>query len=88
MPQQINLDQLPKQYCENIIVGSNNQAFTIVPIVGVNATAFAISPEHAKNLVKILAEHVEKFEKTVRQISDLNAPTPSPIQSKDLPPGK
>ena len=50
-PQQIDVAQLPKQYCENIVVGSNDQMFMLITMVGINATAYAITPEHAKRLL-------------------------------------
>lgn len=83
MPQQqeINLEQIPKQFAERAVIGSNNQFFVIVPIVGMNATAYALTPEHAKELSVSLANHVAKFEKDVRPILD---GVPSPIQKPDL----
>ncbi len=83
-PQNIDINQLPKQYCENIVVGSNDQMFMLIAIVGTNATSFAISPEHAKNLLKILSEHVSKFEKDVRLIRDVSEGVRSPIQTSEL----
>ena len=38
MEQKINLDQLSKQYCENIIVGSNDQIFMLITLVGIHLT--------------------------------------------------
>ncbi len=87
-PKQININQIPKQFSEKMLVGSNNQFFVIVPIVGSNATAYAITPEHAKSLVKMLQEHVAKFEMNVRDIPELNGAVPSPIQTSDLPPNE
>ena len=85
-PQQIDANQLPKQFCENIVVGSNDQTFVLITLVGVNATAYAISPEHAKSLAKTLNEHVANFEKNVRPIRDITAGVRSPIQPTELPP--
>lgn len=83
---QINLDQVPKQFCEKMLIGSNNQFFVVMPIVGANATAYAITPEHAKSLAKTLSEHVAKFETNIRPIPDMGGAVPSPIQTSDLPP--
>jgi hypothetical protein len=83
---QINIDQIPKQFSERTVVGSNNQFFVLMPVVGTNATAFALTPEHAKSLSKVLSERVEKFEKTVRTIPDPKGAVLSPIQTTDLPP--
>ena len=85
-PKQINLDQVPKQFSERIIVGSTNQFFILMPVVGTNATAYALTPEHAKSLAKILQQHIEKFEKDFRPISDTDSGVPSPIRRSDLPP--
>ncbi len=85
-PKQINIDQIPKQFCEKMLVGSNNQFFVVMPLVGQNATAYAITPEHAKRLVKTLQEHVAKFEMNIRPIPDMGGAIPSPIQTSDLPP--
>jgi hypothetical protein len=86
--QNIDLNQIAKQFCERVIVGSSDQFFVLIPIVGTNATAYALTPEHAKNLVKVLSEHITKFEANVREIKDINAAIPSPIQTGDLPPTK
>ena len=83
---QINIDQIPKQFCEKMVVGSNNQFFVVIPVVGSTATAYAITPEHAKSLAKTLTEHVAKFEMNIRPIPDMGASVPSPIQTSDLPP--
>lgn len=85
-PKQININQIPKQFCEKMLVGSNNQFFVVVPVVGTNATAYAITPEHAKSLVKTLSEHVARFETNIRPIPDMGGAVPSPIQTSDLPP--
>jgi hypothetical protein len=85
-PQQINLDQVPKQFCEKMLIGSNNQFFVVMPFTGADAAAYAITPEHAKSLLKTLQEHVAKFEKNIRPIPDMGGAVPSPIQTSDLPP--
>lgn len=85
-PKQINISEIPKQFCEKMLVGSNNQFFVVVPVVGTSATAYAITPEHAKSLARTLAEHVAKFEVNIRPIPDMGGAVPSPIQTSDLPP--
>jgi len=85
-PKQININQIPKQFCEKMVIGSNNQFFVVIPVVGATATAYAITPEHAKSLAKTLTEHVAKFEMNIRPIPDMGNAVPSPIQTSDLPP--
>lgn len=84
-PQPIDINQVPKQLSENVMVGANNEMFVIIPVVGTNATAYALTPEHAKRLSKLLAERVSDFEKKVRPITESTG-VPSPIQTSDLPP--
>ena len=85
---QVNPDQVPKKFCEKMLIGSNNQFFVVMPFVGTNATAYALTPEHAKSLVKTLSAHVAKFETNIRPIPDMGAAVPSPIQTSDLPPNE
>ena len=85
---QANLDQVPKQFCEKMLIGSNNQFFVVMPFVGSNATAYALTPEHAKSLLKTLSQHVAKFETNIRPIPDMGGSVPSPIQTSDLPPSE
>lgn len=83
-PTNINIDQIAKQFCERAVVGSNNQFFILIPMVGGTATAYAITPEHAKVLAKTLQEHVDKFEKNFRQLPDSSTGQPSPMQKSDF----
>ena len=51
--------------------------------MGTNLTPYALTPEHAKRLAKLLTEKVETFEKQYRKI-DEEPKIPSPMQISDL----
>lgn len=72
---------MPKQFAERSIIGSNNQYFVFIPLVGANGNAYALTPEHAKELLKNLSTHVANFEKNIRPIQE---GVPSPIQKQDV----
>ncbi len=82
-PQPIDLNQVPKQLCENVVLGFNGESFLMGMVVGTNLTPYALTPEHAKRLAKLLTEKVETFEAQHRPI-DENPKIPSPMQITDL----
>ena len=85
-PKQIDLNQLGKQFCDNCVVGMNNEAFFLIPIAGQQATAYVLTPEHAKRLSQSLTHYVQLYEKNNRPItSNWTEHMPSPIQMTDLP---
>ncbi|MBU6321652.1 MAG: hypothetical protein KGI78_00615 [Patescibacteria group bacterium] len=79
----LDLNQIPKQLCENVLVGANGESFMLGMIVGNNLSPFALTPEHAKRLAKLLAEKVAIFEREYRPI-DEEQKIPSPMQISDL----
>lgn len=81
--QQLDLNQVPKQLCENVIIGFNGESFMIGMIVGTNIAPYALTPEHTKRLAKLLAEKVALFEKQFRAIDETQK-IPSPMQISDL----
>lgn len=82
-PPPLDLNQIPKQLCENVLIGYNGEAFTIGMAVGNNLAPYALTPEHAKRLAKLLAEKVALFEKQIRPIDEVQK-IPSPMQVSDL----
>ena len=81
--QPLDLNQVPKQLCENVLIGFNGESFLFGMVVGNNLAPYALTPEHAKRLAKLLAEKVETFEKQFRPI-DEEQKIPSPMQISDL----
>ena len=81
--QPLDLAQVPKQLCENVLIGFNGESFMMGMVVGNNLAPYALTPEHAKRLAKLLAEKVALFEKQFRPI-DEEQKIPSPMQISDL----
>ena len=79
----LDLAQVPKQLCENVLVGYSGESFLVGMVVGNNLAPYALTPEHAKRLAKLLAEKVALFEKQYRLI-DEEPKIPSPMQVSDL----
>ena len=82
-PQPIDLNQIPKQLCENVLIGFNGESFLIGMVVGNNLAPYALTPEHTKRFAKLLAEKVALFEKQHRPIEE-EPKIPSPMQISDL----
>lgn len=82
-PQPLDLSQVPKQLCENVLAGFTGEAFFMGLAVGNHLSAYALTPEHAKRLAKLLTEKVATFEKQYRAI-DEEPKIPSPMQISDI----
>ena len=81
----MDLNQIPKQYCENVVAGHTPEHFIMVMTVGNSATAYALSPKHMKRLVQSLTHQLAEYEKQFGTIDATWAPgIESPIQTKDL----
>ena len=81
----MNLNKVPKQFCDNVVAGHSGENFVMLMSVGENATAYALSPAHMKRLAQSLAHQVEEYEKNFGAINAKWSPgIESPIQSKDI----
>lgn len=81
----LDLNKVPKQFCENIVVGYSQETFTMGMLNGEAATFYALSPQHMKRLAQYLTTQVGEYEKKFKEIDAKWAPgIESPIQTKDL----
>ena len=81
----LNLNTLPKQFCESVTIGYSKEFFALALLSGQNVNAFALTPEHAKRTLLSLKYHVEEFEKSFGEIqADWSPGVESPIQMVDL----
>jgi len=81
----MDLNKIPKQFCENVIVGHSGENFVTAMIVGETISAYAFTPQHMKRLAQNLAHQVSEFEKINGTINATWTPgIESPIQTKDL----
>lgn len=85
MPEQ-NINQLPKVFADNILVGFTEEAFVIGVFSGANVNTYAITPAHTKRLMQYLAHNVTEYTNKYGEISgfDWSPIAQSPVQIKDL----
>lgn len=81
----MDLNKIPKQFCENVVAGHTEEHFVLIMSVGETASAYALTPPHMKRLTQSLSHQVEEYEKKFGEIRASWAPgIKSPIQSEDI----
>jgi len=81
----MDLNKIPKQFCENISVGYSPENFVIALMAGEGAVAYALTPQHAKRLAQYLNHQVTEFEAAFGPIDAKWSPgIESPLQTKDI----
>jgi hypothetical protein len=63
MQQKFDLQTAPKQFCENIAVGFHKEFFVMAMMNGTTATAYTLTPQHAKRLKQYLDHQIAEYEK-------------------------
>ncbi len=81
----MDLNKIPKQFCENVVAGHSEENFVMLMTVGETVTAYALTPPHMKRLLQSLGHQIEEYEKKFGPIKAKWSPgIESPIQSKDI----
>lgn len=81
----MDLNKIPKQFCENVLAGHSQENFVMLMTVGESATAYALTPQHMKRLLQSLTHQVEEYETKYGPIDAKWSPgIESPIQTKDI----
>ncbi|HCJ52167.1 MAG: hypothetical protein A3A29_00115 [Candidatus Ryanbacteria bacterium RIFCSPLOWO2_01_FULL_47_79] len=81
----MDINKIPKQFCDNVVVARSKESFTIGMLAGENGTFFALSPEHFKRLVQNLTHQLAEYEKEFEKIDAEWVPgVQSPFQTKDV----
>lgn len=77
----MDLNKIPKQFCENVNIGATPEYFILALSSGVNQNAYTLTPQHAKRLTQSLAYNIEQFENRYGEIKTEWTPgIQSPIQ--------
>ena len=85
----MDLNKIPKQFCDNVNIGYSQEFFVLALMSGQNLGVFALTPQHAKRLSLSLAYNIKEFEERFDEIKTDWAPgIQSPIQMIDLNKGK
>lgn len=81
----MDLQKIPKQFCENITVAYSPEYFIMAMITGQTISAFSLTPQHAKRLQQYLKYNIDNFEKNFGEIKAEWTPgVESPLQLVDL----
>lgn len=83
-PTQINMNQLPKKFCDGALGAYGREAFSFAMTSGNSLDAYAATPQVAKSIAQWMMRQVENYEKQFGPI-DMSPPSVvSPIQASDL----
>lgn len=81
----MDLNKVPKQFCENITVGFSQEFFVMGMLNGEAANFYSLTPQHMKRLSQYLSAQISDFEKKYGEINAEWKPgIESPIQTKDF----
>lgn len=79
----MDLNNLPKKFCENLLAGFGKEIFVIALKNGEDEDAYAVTPAHAKRIAQHLAHQVAQYEKQFGVLDTEWTPNvKSPIQVK------
>jgi hypothetical protein len=83
-PKKIDLNQLPKKFCDGAIGAFNKEIFSFTLTSGSSLDSFASTPQIMKNISFWMNKQIENYEKQFGKI-DMKPPSvQSPIQIADL----
>ena len=81
----MDLNKIPKQFCDNVTIAYSAEYFALALTAGQNVNAYSLTPAHAKRLVQYLSYNIENYERSFGEIQAKWAPgIESPIQMIDL----
>lgn len=81
----MDLNKIPKQFCENVSIGVTPEFFIMAMLSGGNAMTYALTPQHAKRLAQSLAYNVQEFENRFGEIkAEWKPGLESPMQMLDI----
>jgi hypothetical protein len=58
----MDLNKIPKEFCEEIQVGFTAEAFVMMLRSGEQTKAYALSPQHMKRLLQYLSHQINGYE--------------------------
>ena len=81
----MDINKVPKQFCENISVAYSQEFFVMAMMTGEAGIAYALSPQHMKRLSQYLTHQIAEYEKNFGEIkAEWKPGMMSPIQTKDV----
>ncbi len=83
-PTKIDINQLPKKFCDGAFGGHSKEVFSFALTSGNNVDSFASTPQVMKSIAIWLAGQIQAYEKNFGVIDMTPPQIQSPIQSADL----
>ena len=83
-PTKIDLNQLPKKFCDGTIAAFGKDFFAFTLTSGNTLDSFAATPATMKSIAICMDEQIKKYEKQYGVIDMTPPPIQSPIQASDL----
>lgn len=83
-PKKVNLNELPKKFCDGAIGAYGKDIFSFVLTSGNNLDSFATTPQVMKSIAKWINSQVQNYEKQFGEIDMTPPQIQSPIQMADL----
>jgi hypothetical protein len=81
----MDVNKVPKQFCENISVGFSQEFFVMSMMTGQAGITYALSPQHVKRLSQYLTHQIAEYEKKFGEVkAEWKPGVQSPIQTKDI----
>jgi len=83
-PQKVDLNQLPKKFCDGAIGGHGKELFSFGLTSGNAIDTYATTPQIMKSIAIWIGKQVEEYEKSFGTIDMTHPKIESPIQIADL----
>jgi hypothetical protein len=80
----VDLDQLPKKFCDGAMGAYNKEVFTFILTSGNSLDAFATTPQIMKSIALWMSAQMQNYEKQFGVINMAPPEIQSPIQAADL----
>ena len=81
----MDLTKAPKQFCDNVNIGFNNEFFLMGVSSGQTGIVYALTPLHTKRLMQMLKHDIENYEKQFGELkTEWSSNIASPIQVSDI----
>ena len=87
-PTKINMNQLPKKFCDGAIGSFGKEVFSFAFTSGNNLDSFATTPQVMKSIAIWMNQQVGNYEKQFGEINMTIPEIESPIKMADLNLGK
>lgn len=87
-PTKINLNELPKKFCDGALGSFGKEFFAVVLTSGNSLDSFAITPQIMKSISEWMSEQVASYEKQFGKIDLSPTEIVSPIQINDFKGGE